>query len=251
MQLQNKVAIVTGASRGIGKAVALAFAGQGACVAVVARTQKESRLISGTIHQTVEEICTHGGSALAIKADISNEQDVDFMVQKTMETYQRIDILVNNAATNQPKLFKDIKLRTWDRIMAVNVRGPVLCTKVVLPVMLEQHSGHILNISSIVTQEVTHEPMTGLAYDMSKAALNRFTIGLAEELKNYNIAVNALMPDNTNTEGWAYLNPDVSYKNWQNPELWGRYAAFVAAQDPARFTGRLLGEDELSRICSG
>ena len=245
MRLQNKVAIVTGASRGIGKAIALAFAKEGAHVIVVARTQKESKLIPGTIHKTVEEIYAIGGRAITIKTDITNDLEVETMVRKTMNDFKRIDILVNNAATNSPALFKDIPLKNWDRILSVNLRGAVLCTKAVLPVMMGQREGHIINISSIVTQEISHKPMTGLAYDVSKAALNRFTMGLAEELKSYHIAVNALMPDNTDTEGWAYLNPDVKRAGWQKPELWGKYAVFVAVQDPKVFTGRLLTHDVL------
>jgi citronellol/citronellal dehydrogenase len=250
MRLERRVAIVTGASRGIGKAIALALAGEGAFVTVAARTTLESRNMPGTIHKTVEEIIAHGGKALPIKVDVSDEKGVKKMVERTLEEFGRIDILINNAATNRPALFRDMPLNHWDMIMRVNLRGPVLCTKMVLPVMLNQKCAHILNISSVVAGETGHEPMTGLAYDVTKAALNRFTVGLAEELREHHIAVNALMPDNTETEGWSYLNPDIDRSSWQRPDVWGRYAVFVAAQDPQFFTGRLLGEEELKRECA-
>jgi len=87
--------------------------------------------------------------------------------------------------------------------------------------------------------------MTGLAYDVSKAAVNRFTIGLAEELRPYAIAVNVLMVDNTVTEGWSYLNPAADKSSWYKPELWAAYALFVASTDPSAYTGRLLTENDL------
>jgi len=116
--------------------------------------------------------------------------------------------------------------------------------------MMNQRYGHIINISSIAAEKTGHEPMTGLAYDVSKAALNRFTVGLAEELREYHIAVNALMPDNTETEGWSYLNPDIDRSSWHRPDVWGRYVVFVATQAPQFFTGRLLGEEELKEECA-
>lgn len=240
MRLKEKVAIVTGASRGIGKAIALALATEGARVVVAGRTLIASRTIPGTILQTVDEIRINGGNALPLVVDVTDEKSVGQMVEQTMSKLGRIDILVNNAGFNRPALFKDMPLDHWRKIIKVNIEGAVLCTKYVLPVMIEQRYGHIINISSVVAEKVGHVPLTGLAYDVSKAALNRFTQGLAKELKEYHIAVNALMPDNTLTEGWSYLNPGIDKSFWQKPEEWGRYAVLVAFQDPQIFTGRLL-----------
>jgi 3-oxoacyl-[acyl-carrier protein] reductase len=250
VRLKNKVAIVTGASRGIGKAIALALAREGAHVTVAARTATESQLISGTIKETAEEIQAMGVRALTIKTDVSNEQQVKVMVQKTLEVFKRVDILVNNAAVNRPALFKDISQSLWDAIVRITLNGTVLCTRAVLPVMMQQMHGHIINLSSVAAQMVRHEPFTGLAYDMSKAAINRFTWGLAQEVKAYNIAVSALAPSNTKTEGWSYLNPDVDTAQWQRPEIWGSYTAFVATQDPKQCTGRTLTESELQEECA-
>ena len=248
MTLHDSVAIVTGSSRGIGKAIAIALAREGARVVVAARTRLELQSIAGTIGATAEEIRKHGGRALAIKTDVSKEQSVALTVEKTLQEWGRIDILVNNAATNFPAPFHGMPQKNWDKIMDVNLRGAVLCTRAVLPAMIEQHRGHIINLSTAVTQHVRHEPFTGIAYDVSKAAINRLTQGLAEELKQYGIAVNALMPDNTDSEGWAYLNPHSNRSQWERPETWGRYAARVAARDPASFTGHLLLKRDLEAM---
>jgi NAD(P)-dependent dehydrogenase (short-subunit alcohol dehydrogenase family) len=249
MKLQDKVAIVTGSSRGLGKAIALAFARQGARVVVAARTEKPSRLIAGTIYETAKAIEESGGIALPVKTDVANEDDVTAMVKSTMEKFKRIDILVANAATNRPAPFLKMPLKTWDEIIRVNIRGVALCTKAVIPAMIEKGEGHIITVSSVASEDIHHEPFTGLAYDVSKVAINRFTIGLAEELKPHKIAVNVLMTDNTVTEGWSFLNPAVDKTGWSKPESWGTYAAFVASQDPARFTGKVLSKHYLEDLC--
>lgn len=243
-KLDGKVAIVTGASRGIGKAVALALANAGASVIVAARTMEESGPLKGSIIKTADEIKRQGGQAIPIQTNVADEISVENMVQRTLDEMGRIDILVNNAATNTPRYFKDSTLKQWDIILKVALRSVVVCAKAVLPSMTAQRYGHIINISSVVAITI-NIPLTGLAYDVSKAGINRFTWGLAEELKEHNIAVNALMPDNTASEGWAMLNPDVDKSDWQTPELWGKIVAFVATRDPATFTGRILTADDI------
>lgn len=247
MKLQEKVAIVTGASRGLGRAFALAFAREGAMVTVAARTVQKSRFIGGTIYETADLIAASGGKALPVPTDVADEQSVENMVRKTLDAFHRVDILVNNAATNQPAVFTKLSQKKWDEIMGVNLRGTVLCTRAVIPQMMEQQGGHIINLSSMAALEPGHDPMTGLAYDVSKAAVNRFTIGLAEELKQYSIAVNVLMVDNTVTEGWSYLNPAADKTSWYKPELWAVYALHVATRDPSTYTGRVLTEQDLRK----
>jgi NAD(P)-dependent dehydrogenase (short-subunit alcohol dehydrogenase family) len=248
LPLNGKVAIVTGASRGIGRAVAIELARAGALVAVAARTTRPLKTVGGTLGQTAEAIRALGRQAIAVKADISDEQAVAAMTARTLEAFGRIDILVNNAATNQPARFLDMPQKTWDRIMAVNLRGTVLCTRAVLPEMLRRGRGHIINISSMVTQSLRHDPFTGIAYDVTKVAMNRLTLGLAEELRTSGIAVNALMPDNTESDGWAFLNPGIDRSGWDRPEDWGRYVALLAACDPASHTGLFLTRPDLDRL---
>lgn len=191
MQLTDKTAIVTGASRGIGKAIAIELARAGAKVVVAARTveQGQSRL-PGTIYETVREIEELGGRAIAIKCDVTQENDVAELVKQVNRQYGAIDILVNNAGITTTESFLDMPARKWNLIMSVNLGGTVGCTKAVLPQMVVRKSGHIINLSSVLAQEIQFS----IPYGVSKAAIERFTVGLAREVRKYNVAVNALRP---------------------------------------------------------
>lgn len=237
--LEGRVAIVTGSSRGIGKAIALAMAQAGATVVVAARTVEEGGPLKGTIFQTVKEIEAQGGRALAVKTDVTVEEEVQAMVAKTLQEWGKVDILVNNAGGTVARPFNDLKLKHWELVLRTNLLGVVLCTKAVLPSMLEQRYGHVINVSSVASM-VVNIPFTGLIYDVTKAGVNRLTWGLAEEIKGHNVAVNAVLPRNTTSEGWVYLHPDDDKSQWQKPEMWGRIATFVATRDPATFTGQIV-----------
>ncbi len=245
MKLEGKVAIVTGASRGIGKAIALALAGEGARVVVAARTEREGGPLPGTIHKTADEIRASGGYALAIKTDVTKEESVEELARKTLQEYGAIDILVNNAGITLPGKVLDLPVKRWDLVIAVNLRGTFLCTKAVLPTMVKRRSGSIINLSSVVG---TRMIMFDVAYGVAKAAIERFTHGLAEELKEYNIAVNALCPSLTDTEGFKQWMPGVDTSGWQRPEMWGKYAVFLANQNASSLTGRVLSAEELEEL---
>src|SRR5262245_50987143 len=149
MKLAGKVAIVGGASRGIGKDIALAFAAEGAKVVVDARSEVEpDPSLTVTIHQTVDEIKTAGGEAIAVKADISDEAQVETMAKSALDAYGRIDILINNAAVLVPRGILDLPTRHIDLHNRVNIKGPILCNRAVLPTMIEQQQGSVINVSS-------------------------------------------------------------------------------------------------------
>jgi len=245
MKLEKRVAIVTGASRGIGKAIAIALAREGASVVVAARTEQEGGPLPGTIHKTADEIRALGRRALAIKTDITREEDVAQLAKKTLLEFGAIDILVNNAGIDYPSRVLDIPIKRWDLVMAVNLRGTFLCTKAVLPTMVQRGGGSIINLSSLVGTRIVS---SDVVYGVSKAAIERFTAGLAEELKGYNIAVNALCPSFTDTEGLAFMMPGVDRSGCQKPEMWGRYAAFLASKDASVLTGRALSAEELAEL---
>ena len=241
-KLDGKIAIVTGSSRGIGKAVAMCFAKEGAKVVVAARTEEEGGRLPGTIHKTVDEIQAAGGEAIAVRIDVTDERSVEAMVRRTIEEFNRIDVLVNNAGISIPRSnIVDVPLRRWDLILRVNVTGPFLCAKVVLPKMMEQRSGSIINISSGLAS--SRNP-GGVPYAMTKAALDRFTFGLAEEVREYNIAVNALTPGTIKTEGVVYMQTTDDWSGWRPPEVVGPPAIFLATQDAKSFTGRLVHTPE-------
>jgi NAD(P)-dependent dehydrogenase (short-subunit alcohol dehydrogenase family) len=244
MKLKGKVAIVTGASRGIGKAIAVTLAEEGADVVVAARSEVEEGLLPGTIYKTADQISVLGRRALAIKTDVTKEEEVAEMVRRTLQEFGPIDILVNNAGVNAPGCVLDISIKRWDLVIAVNLRGTFLCTKAVLPIMVERRAGSIINLSS----PVARIPVFDIAYGVAKAAIERFTIGLAEELREYNIAVNALCPSATDTEGMRLWFVEADRSGWQKPEMWGKYAAFLASQDANTLNGKVLTAEELAEL---
>src|SRR3990172_3069182 len=149
MKLSGKVAVVTGTSRGVGKAIALALGREGASVVVAARSEREVEEFPGTIYHTAEQIGKEGGTALPIKVDVTRAAEVDAMAQRVLSEFGRVDILINNAGVIGPTMsFLEIPIDLWDRIMRVNVRGLFLCTRALAPIMVRQGSGCIVNVSS-------------------------------------------------------------------------------------------------------
>lgn len=246
MRFQGKVAIVTGASRGIGKEVALALAGEGAQVVVAARTE-ETGQIPGTIHQTVSEIEALGGKALALRTDVSDEASVDEMVRRTLEAFGRIDILVNNAAVAFYPKVVETPARRWDLVTKVNLRGTFLCSRAVLTPMMEQKSGNIVNLSS-KGADLDGPIYIGVAYCATKAAVERLTTALAEEVRQYGIAVNAIKPrKEVSTEGMRFWNPQANWSQWDQPkDFMVKGILFLATQD-ASLTGQVFVDEELCR----
>jgi NAD(P)-dependent dehydrogenase (short-subunit alcohol dehydrogenase family) len=245
MKLVDKIAIVTGASRGLGKAMAIELAREGASVAVAARTVEAGKgPLPGTIHETVNEIKKLGGKAIAVRCDVSKEEDVVLMVDQVEREYGAVDIMVNNAGVTTPESFLKLTTKKWDLVMNVNLRGTFLCTKAVLPQMVEKRSGSVINLSSILAKTVKFS----IPYGATKAAIERYTLGLAKEMKKFNIAVNALCPDFTVTEAVETFLQDVDTSDWQRPEMWGKYTALVAAQNAETLTGRILDVEALREI---
>lgn len=242
MSMQNLVAIVTGSSRGIGKGIAKVFGEEGAKVVVVARSEEEGGRLPGNIHLTTQEIQEAGGQAMAFRCDVTDEEQVQAMAQAVMEAYGRIDVLVNNAGVQVNVGLLELQTRHWDLTMRVNLRGPFLCCKHIAPMMVEQRSGNILNITSSAGENVRPR---GISYAVTKAGLNIMTRGLAQELEEHNIAVNALNPGPVKTEGAVMVRPsDFDWTNWDPPEVVGVAAAWLAQQTAQSFTGRIVDRTE-------
>lgn len=245
--MQGKIAIVTGASRGIGKAIALGYAYEGATVVVAARSESApNERLPGSIHETVAEIEARGGRALAVRLDVTDEASVANVVQTTLAHFGRIDVLVNNAAVDFPSMVVDMPLKRWEVVLRVNVTGPFLCSRAVLPAMISQGGGSIINISS----EAGIERGSGTVgyssiYAASKAALNRFTWALAAEVGRHNIAVNALMPSKViDTEGMRLWASEEERRGWSTPDSMVECAVFLAKQDGKSVTGTVANDDE-------
>jgi NAD(P)-dependent dehydrogenase (short-subunit alcohol dehydrogenase family) len=244
MTLMGKVAIVTGSSRGIGKSISMELARAGATVVIAARTVDAGKsALPGTIFTTLDEIREIGGKAIAIKCDVKSEPDINEMIKQVNSQLGQIDIIVNNAGITTPESFQKIPIEKWDLVLEVNLRGTFLCTKYVLPHMIERKSGHIINMSSILAQRIQYS----IPYGVSKAAIERFTLGLAKEMKKYNIAVNALRPDFTLTEAVNTFMPDMDTSGWQDPNMWGKYTVLIAQEDANSLTGCILDEAALKK----
>ena len=194
MRLRDAVAVVTGASRGIGRATAIALAREGAGVVCTARSTAGSpSKLPGTIDETVREIETFGRHAFAVRCDISREQDIEDLAKRTLDRFGRIDILVNNAAVNTWVPFAEMSLKRWDLVLNVNLRGTVLATKAFLPAMIDQGGGRIVNVSSGAAVDLKVAAELGIIpYAVSKAAIETLTEGLALEVGANGVAVNCL-----------------------------------------------------------
>jgi len=245
MSLDKKVAIVTGASRGLGKVMAIGLAKAGARVVVVARTDVEKPNLPGTIQETVLEIRMAGGEAEAVKCDVTNEVQVMKMVAEVINHFGSVHILVNNAGIAYPAAIWELELIKWELVLKVNLTGAFLCAKAVLPEMISRRSGSIINISSVQAQQKA-SVKAGTVYGVSKAALERLTHGMATELNPFNIAVNCLKPRGAvRTEGMSYLYPNVDQSGWDSPGSMIKAAVFLAAQDGAGVTGIVATDEEI------
>jgi NAD(P)-dependent dehydrogenase (short-subunit alcohol dehydrogenase family) len=244
--LLGQVAVVTGASRGIGRAIAIDFAGAGADVVVTARSSEGApSKLPGTIEDTAREVEALGRRALAVPMDVSNEEQVKEMARRTFDAFGRCDILVNNAGISFPSPFHQTPLKRWELVLAVNLRGPVMCMQAFLPDMMERKAGKIINVSSFLA-EVLLPGM--LSYSVSKIALETMTRGVAEEMKPFNVAVNALRIElNIATEGWTFLNPGMDFSGWDKPESASEVTLWMAEQ-PETWTGNVITIGEIRKL---
>jgi citronellol/citronellal dehydrogenase len=240
--LHNQVVLVTGASRGIGRAIAIECARAGADVVVTARsTDASPSRLPGTIESVAAEIEALGRRALALAADVRDEQQVAAMASRVLDVFGRLDVLVNNAGYLYQGAFHETPLERWDLVLDVNLRGAVLCTQAFLPSMIERLSGRILNISSSA-HEMLHPGV--VSYSVSKVALEKLTQYVGVELQSFGIAANALRVDRAVvTEGARFLNPDGDFSGWETPEETARTAVWLATQPPS-YTGNVISISE-------
>ena len=185
--LKDKVAIITGARRGMGKSHALVLAKAGAKVVVSDISEEDCQKV-------VEEIKKEKGEALAVKCDVTNKEEVANLVKKTMEKFGKVDILVNNAGICQFKPFLELSEEEWDRTLDINLKGYFLCAQAAAKEMVKQKSGKIINIASVASGQVGIGFPTLAHYSASKGGIIALTETLAVELAPYNITVNAISP---------------------------------------------------------
>ena len=251
-ELEGRVAIVTGASRGIGEFVAKRFAQAGAAVAVTARTTEQSDArLPGTINQTVDAIAADGGRAIAIAADLTSQEDRERIVRETEVELGPVDILVNNAAVTWFTSVDDFPENRWRVMFEVQVRAPFELAQLVLRGMRDRKRGWILNISSraaIHPQPAQARARGGTVYGMCKAAIERFSSGLANEVHDDGIAVNALSPSHVVATPGVMLHhliPDGAQGVDEPHEVMADAALALCSGDPKTLTGRIAYSQEL------
>jgi NAD(P)-dependent dehydrogenase (short-subunit alcohol dehydrogenase family) len=222
LKLDGRVAIVTGAGRGIGRAVARVFARAGAAVVLAARSGPELEAVA-------RQIVNAGGRAFTVASDVSDETAVGALVQRALAEQGRIDILVTAAGTAGFGLAADAKLADWDQVLAVNLRGAMLCCRAVLPAMMAQRSGTIINIGSVVTSRV----LTGsAAYTASKYGLLGFSRVLAEEMRAHGVRVAVLSAGATDTSLWDAIANPPDRRLMLRPEQVAEAALAMALTEP-------------------
>ena len=233
-KLKGQTAIVTGASRGIGKAIAVMFASEGANVVVTARTEYAIDDLAGRIVQS-------GGSALAVTADLSIDSDLQRIADETLVKYGRIDILVNNAGLIHPRInLVDFDFELWRKVVAVNLEAVALLTALCLPSMMERNYGKVINISSIGGRKGSKGRS---AYRATKAALISLTESVAAETKPYGIDVNCICPGGVDTEGYREafrMRGKIDDPSLMAPEEIAKLAVYLASDDSSSVTGAAI-----------
>ena len=234
-KLSGKVALITGGSRGIGKAIAAAYARQGARVFICARGE-------GDLARTVNDIRDAGGEIAGLAGDIGKAEDAQRIVGAAVERYGRIDVLVNNASLLGSRVtIADYPITDWDEVVRVNLTGVFLLTQQVLQVMIQQRQGSIINVSSGVGR--TGKARWG-AYACSKAGLEGFTQVLADELKDSGIRVNSVNPAGTRTAMRAEAYPDEDPLTLPAPEEIMPIFLYLASDESVGVTGKALDARE-------
>lgn len=244
--LKNKTLFITGASRGIGLAIAIEAAKEGANIAVVAKTVTEQKNLSGTIFTAVDEIIKAGGDAIAIECDIRHESSVKSAVEKCIEKFGSIDILINNASAISLTSIEETTMSKYDLLHSVNARGTYLCTKYCLPYLKKSENAHILTLSPPVTSLSAKWIKDFPGYALSKFGMSIYAMGFAEEFKTVNIASNTLWPRTAiATAAVKNVIGETLIRTSRIPKIMGDAAIIILKSDSSKITGNFFIDDEV------
>jgi citronellol/citronellal dehydrogenase len=247
--LTGKTLFVTGASRGIGKAIALRAARDGANIVIAAKTVEPHPKLPGTIHTAAEEMVAVGGQALPVAVDIRDEAQVDDAVAAAVARFGGIDILVNNASAISLTGTLDTPIKRYDLMHQVNVRGTFLCTQKIVPYLRRAANPHVLNISPPLhstLQPRWFAPHT--AYTMAKYGMSLCVLGMAEEFRADGIAVNALWPRTAiDTEAIRLISGAAARMRTRSPEIMADAAHAILTRPSRELTGRFLIDEDVLR----
>jgi citronellol/citronellal dehydrogenase len=244
MTLKDRVAIITGSSRGIGRDIALALAREGCHIVVTGKTTEPHPKLPGTIYTVAEEVEALGVKALPLQLDVRDVDSLEAMAQKTRETFGRIDILINNAGALWWEPLLKTPAKRFDLMMDVNARGAFYACHAVLPTMIEGGWGHIINMSPPI--DLDHVPHR-IGYMISKYGMTLLTHGLAEEMRPHNIGVNSLWPvtliESLATENWGLGDKSI----WRKASIMSDSVLEIVRNEPLLRTGKALLDEPLLR----
>lgn len=250
MSLQGKTLFITGASRGIGLAIAKRAARDGANIVIAAKTDRPHPKLPGTIFTAAEEIEAAGGRALALQVDIREEESVDAAVKKAVEHFGGIDGLINNASAISLTDTLDTPMKRFDLMFGVNVRGTFLCSQKCLPHLRESarlgRNPHVLNLSPPLNMNARWFA-PHVAYTMAKYGMSMCVLGMAEELRKDGIAVNALWPKTIIATAALKMIPTVDSKHARTPDIVADAAYAILTSDSRNCTGNFFIDEELLR----
>ncbi len=245
--LEGKTLFITGASRGIGKAIALRAARDGANVVVAAKTAEPHPKLPGTIYTAAQEIESVGGRALAVPTDVRFDEQVDAAVAKAVDRFGGIDILVNNASAIHLAGTLEMPMKRYDLMFDINARGSYLCAQRCLPYLQKAANPHILSLSPPLRFQPAWFAAQG-AYALSKYAMSVWVLGMAEEFRDAGIAVNALWPRTTiDTEAIRLIMGPEARLRCRKPEVLADAAHAILTKESRSFTGRFCIDEEVLR----
>jgi citronellol/citronellal dehydrogenase len=246
MSLKNKTVLITGASRGIGKAIALRLAGEGANIVIAAKSVEENSKLGGTIFSAAAEVEQAGGQALAVQCDIRYEEQIDQVISQAVAKFGGIDIVINNASAISLTSTDKTEPKRFDLMYDINVRGTFMVTRACIPYLKQSSNAHILTLSPPISMDPKW--FAGhLAYTISKYSMSMMAIGWAAELKQYNVASNALWPKTTIDTAAVrnLLGGDTLAKMSRTPQILADAALYIFSQPAAECTGNCFTDEEV------
>ena len=254
--LKNKTIIITGSSRGIGRAIALRFAEEGANIVITGKTGEKHETLPGTIYSVAEEVEKAGGTAFPLLLDVREEVQIERLVNEVVKKFGGIDVLVNNASAISLTGTLETTMKRFDLMMSVNARATFACSRACLPHLLKSQNPHILNMSPPLNMQAKWFK-NHLAYSYSKYGMSVCTLGMAEEFKSAGVAVNSLWPKTTIATSAIKVNfPPELYAASRDPLIVARAAHWIVTQSSRELTGQFLideavlqkaGETDFSR----
>jgi citronellol/citronellal dehydrogenase len=246
MNLKGKTLFITGASRGIGKAIALRAARDGANIAVVAKTKEPHPKLPGTVYSSVEEVKSQGGDAIACIADIRFEDQVQAAINATIKKFGVIDILINNASAINLSPTLEVPMKRFDLMFSVNARGTFLCSKLCIPYLKKAENPHILNLSPPLNMDPKWFK-NNLAYTIAKYGMSMCVLGMAEEFRKDGIAINALWPRTSIATAAVrnLLGGKTAVNHSRKPEIVADAAYFILTKPSRECTGNFFIDEDV------